>query len=91
MRYHSRAFDPQRLGAVVRYVELNPVRAGLVASAELYPWSSAEVHLGGHDRWGVVATADWNQCWTPDQWRAELRAGEDAAAAIASRPKAGGR
>ena len=34
--------------AAVKYVELNPVRAGLVSRAEDYPWSSARSHV-----WGV--------------------------------------
>src|SRR5438067_256498 len=35
--------------AAARYVELNPVRAGLVARAEDYPWSSARANLLGQD------------------------------------------
>jgi len=31
---------------VMRYIELNPVRAHLVAQPEDYPWSSARSHLG---------------------------------------------
>lgn len=31
---------------IIRYIHLNPVRAGLVASPELYPWSSHRVYLG---------------------------------------------
>lgn len=31
----------------MRYVENNPVRAGLVERAEDYPWSSAESHVKG--------------------------------------------
>jgi len=34
----------------LRYIELNPVRAGLVSSPELYPWSSYRAHaFGRHD------------------------------------------
>ena len=33
--------DRRELGRIVRYVEENPVRAGLVGSAEEWPWSSA--------------------------------------------------
>ena len=40
----------------VRYVELNPVRAGLVAHARDWPWSSARAHLQGRDD-GVVEVA----------------------------------
>ena len=45
-RYFSTALDEPHLWAAVRYVELNPVRAGLVAKASEYPWSSARVHAG---------------------------------------------
>ncbi|MEN6560368.1 MAG: transposase [Acidobacteriota bacterium] len=31
--------------SAVRYVERNPVRAGLVARAEMYEWSSARAHV----------------------------------------------
>lgn len=35
--------------AAVRYVERNAVRAGLVATAEKWPWSSARAHVSGRD------------------------------------------
>lgn len=35
--------------AATRYVELNPVRAGLVKDPAAYPWSSAAAHLSGRD------------------------------------------
>lgn len=38
--------DEDHLGAALRYVALNPVRAGLVARAGDWPWSSAQVHPG---------------------------------------------
>jgi putative transposase len=31
---------------VMRYIELNPVRAAMVVSPEAHPWSSARAHLG---------------------------------------------
>jgi putative transposase len=33
----------------MRYVELNPVRAGLVSNPDEYRWSSARTHISGHD------------------------------------------
>ncbi len=45
-RFYSTALDEPHLWAAVRYVELNPVRAGLVSRASDYPWSSAAFHLG---------------------------------------------
>ena len=34
------------LWSAIRYVERNPVRAGMVKKAEDYPWSSASAHCG---------------------------------------------
>ena len=55
--------------AVLRYVERNPVRAGLVASAEDWPWSSA--------RWwydGGSAPGFWQARWwaRPPDWLAHV-------------------
>jgi putative transposase len=48
-RFASFIMDADYLLAAARYVELNPVRAGLVAKAEEWPWSSARAHLSGRD------------------------------------------
>jgi len=32
-----------------RYIEMNPVRAGIVKNPEDYPWSSAKAHLNWED------------------------------------------
>jgi putative transposase len=45
-RYYACALDARHLWEAVRYVERNPVRAGLVATAEEYSWSSAAAHCG---------------------------------------------
>jgi putative transposase len=45
-RYGSVAMDEVHLQVCLRYVELNPVRAGLVERPEAWPWSSARAHLG---------------------------------------------
>jgi putative transposase len=45
-RFHSCPMDAKHLLAAARYVELNPVKAGLVRRAENWPWSSARFHLG---------------------------------------------
>jgi putative transposase len=43
-RYFSSALDEPHLWAAIRYVELNPVRAGLVVDATAFEWSSARAH-----------------------------------------------
>jgi putative transposase len=75
-RYYSCALDEPHVHAAVRYVEMNPVRAGIVASAEDYPWSSAKSHVAGiadpvlSGRCFLVETIrDWKQylAEAPDQ------------------------
>jgi putative transposase len=48
-RYGSVAMDEAHLACAVRYVALNPVRAGLVDEAAAWPWSSVQAHLAGRD------------------------------------------
>ena len=48
-RFASFPMDEEWLIAAARYVELNPVRAGLVRRAGEYRWSSALAHLSGED------------------------------------------
>ncbi len=48
-RFASVAMDENHLIAAVRYVALNPVRAGLVGRAEDWRWSSTRAHLEGKD------------------------------------------
>jgi putative transposase len=43
-RFFSTMLDEPHLWAAIRYVELNPVRAGVVDDATRYEWSSARVH-----------------------------------------------
>ena len=48
-RFASFPMDDDHLWVGTRYVELNPVRAGLADRPEAYPWSSAAAHLAGRD------------------------------------------
>ena len=41
--------DEPYLLAAAQYIELNPVRAGLVSRPCDWPWSSARAHLAGRD------------------------------------------
>jgi putative transposase len=45
-RYFSSPLDSDYFLNAVRYVELNPVRARMVATAEEFAWSSAAAHCG---------------------------------------------
>ena len=59
------AMDERHLLACARYVEMNPVRAGLATRPGDWRWSSAAAHLAGRDD-GLVKvrplldrTSDW--------------------------------
>lgn len=48
-RFSSFPMDEKHLLAAARYIEMNPVAAGLVSHPEKYRWSSAHAHLSGKD------------------------------------------
>ena len=48
-RFASFLMDEKYLLTATRYIELNPVRAGLVSIPEEYPWSSAKAHMKGRN------------------------------------------
>lgn len=48
-RYHSFVMDEEHLLAAVRYVETNPVRAGLCSDPSQWKWSSYHAHLSRKD------------------------------------------
>lgn len=56
-RFASFPMDEGYLLAAARYVELNPVRAGLVKKPEDYRWSSVHAHLSGISDGAVQAGA----------------------------------
>jgi len=78
-RYFSCPLDERHRWEALRYVELNPVRAGLVDAAEKWPWSSAAAHLGGVDAAGLLDLAEWAARWNPAAWRDVLDEGPDSA------------
>jgi putative transposase len=55
-RFASFPLDEGYLLAAARYIEQNPVRAGLAATPWEYPWSSAKAHVSGKDDSLVRAT-----------------------------------
>jgi putative transposase len=71
-RFASFPMEEAHLHACLRYVELNPVRAGLTDRPEDWRWSSARAHLGlGADRLTDLAPARERI----DDWHAFLDAG----------------
>jgi putative transposase len=87
-RFASFVMDEAYLLACARYVELNPVRAGMAERAEDWPWSSAMAHLDGWDD-GVTDPKPLLERW-PD-WRGVLEGSleEEALQAIRERERTG--
>jgi putative transposase len=81
-RFHSFALDQSHLLAVLRYVELNPVKARLVRRAEQWRWSSARFHTKGVDD-GLSKPGSFGP--SIDNWSEFLRIGDDADAAMIGR------
>jgi putative transposase len=77
-RFHSFVMDEEHLLTAVRYVELNPVRAGLCMQPEDWRWSSASAHINcWPDRLiGVSAmserVSDWRRYLSEDEAPASL-------------------
>jgi putative transposase len=74
-RFYSCPLDPQHTWEALRYVELNPVRAGLAAEAWAWPWSSAAFHVGAVRPPAWVNLSEWAQCWNAERWRFVLEQG----------------
>lgn len=75
-RFHSYAMDDAHLIAAARYVENNPVKAGLVVKAEDWRWSSARAHILGFED-GLTACEPLAR-FLPN-WRAYLAEGAEEA------------
>jgi putative transposase len=72
-RFFSCPLDERHSLAAVRYVECNPVRAGLVDRAESYCWSSAACHVTGTK--DLLVSGQWRAETGIDDWSAWLREG----------------
>jgi putative transposase len=86
-RFFSCAVSGDHHVTVARYVEGNPVRAGLVDSAEEYTWSSARAHLAGPDS-ESIALLDWDywtNCGGAAWWKQWICGGEDTRDVVAVR------
>ncbi len=70
-RFFSCMLASDHLWAALAYVERNPVRAGMVAHAADYRWSSAAAHLGGVDGDNLLDMPWWAQ-QSPANWAERL-------------------
>jgi len=75
-RFFSCPVSARHAWKVLAYVERNPVRAGLVAKAGEYQWSSARAHLRGKDPLGILDWGVWKDLRGAEGW-AELLANDE--------------
>ncbi|MCW5964071.1 MAG: transposase [Bryobacterales bacterium] len=74
-RYFSCPLDPAHAAYAMRYVEFNPVRAGMVESVLDYAWSSAKAHAGLDAAPPWHGSQDWAKRYPPEKWREVLGLG----------------
>jgi putative transposase len=76
-RYLSCPIERGHLALAIRYVEMNPVRAGLAAKAWEFGWSSAAARVDGvfdpliGDPWTYLPA------WNAERWKSVLAAPQD--------------
>ena len=71
-RFYSCPLDARHGWLALRYVESNPVRAGLAGQAWEYKWSSASPHVAGKDDSGLLDMEVWRAYGGAREWRAVL-------------------
>jgi REP-associated tyrosine transposase len=71
-RFFSCPLDRDHLWTALRYVDLNPLRAGLVEEATAYEWSSARSHAERQDPLGLLDGGLWGELCGRQDWREML-------------------
>jgi len=75
-RFYSAALDERHCLLALRYVERNPIRAGLCRVARRYRWSSAAAHCGAQrgaaEEFGLLDMKRWRELAGELDWESEL-------------------
>jgi putative transposase len=77
-RFHSCAMDEDHTWRAARYVERNPVRAGMCRYPWDWKWSSAAAHVTGEDSSGLLDMSLLAKDFAVDEWKAILSDKRDA-------------
>jgi len=67
-RFYSCAMEENHLWSEIRYVELDPVRAGLASAAKEFRWSSSAAHLSGKDTSHFLDMQFWSASGGAKPW-----------------------
>jgi putative transposase len=91
-RYHSTPVDENHYWTALRYIEVNPRRAGVSQLLEDWEHSSAKAHLtGAEDPLIKLAMEAWQFRFGPSQWREFLEQTDSEREANLRRAQAGSR
>jgi putative transposase len=71
-RFYSSAMDDGHTLLAMRYVERNPIRAGLCRIARRYKWSSAAAHCGEQDTSELLDPVGWKEISKGLKWEEKL-------------------
>ena len=72
-RFYSCPLGKLHFWRALRYIEQNPLRAGMVKRAWNYKWSSAGAHIDGHDHTELLNMGWWRQASARIDWKDALR------------------
>ena len=94
-RYHADFLDAAGFQAFLRYLENNPVQAGLARRAIHWPWSSAQAHCTGIDPDHLLTFDRWRNLFgkpetMPEDWQAYLEEHANAELKNAARTRGTG-
>ena len=78
-RFYSCALDEKHFLAAMRYIERNPLRAGICRKAWKYAWSSASEHTGEKQRSDLIDLKGWFEIISAAEWKKLLMAGMEKA------------
>ena len=76
-RFYSATLGHLHYRTALAYVDLNPVRAGLVREAAEYRWSSAGEHARVVADRGLLDREEFSRMYTGKEWGGILRVEED--------------
>jgi putative transposase len=68
-RFFSCPMDEEYFWKALRYVELNPTRAGIAARATDYQWSSARAHTAHQGNSRILNLPKWRAAMPPSTWK----------------------
>jgi putative transposase len=82
-RFYSCPLGPSHLWRALLYVDMNPVRAGMLSDPTAYPWSSAAAHAN-RDAAGLLDSREWHEVDPDSDWKQLLLTRAPDAAECAS-------